>query len=182
MYSVQYYYYDYIVYGIMCILQREAQTKEKVQTIKCEKRLAVRFYRWFLRITVHLFVCLFCLSVCLFACGCVVKLTRAAGDWLPRLERMVDSRKLCSFERSVLLALIGSIIQPNKFNAGETVIAKNCAHVGDLLQLFCPSLEDQIQHRKYFYKSAILIREGMVVVHNAGLTGDPSSATVSLSG
>ena len=98
---------------------------------------------------------------------------------MPRLERMVESRHLCSFEKNVLLALIGSIIQPNKFTAGDVVIGKNCAQVGDLLQLFCPTLEEQIHHRKYFYKSASLIREGMVVVHNSGLTGDPSSATVS---
>lgn len=93
---------------------------------------------------------------------------------------MVESRKLCSFEKNVLLTLIGSIIQPNKFSAslGEMGISKNCAQVGDLLQVFCPTLEEQIHHRKYFYKSAAFVREGMVVVHNTGLTGDPSSATV----
>ncbi len=42
------------------------------------------------------------------------QLTRANGSWLPRLERMVESRKLCNFEKNVLLLLIGSVIQPNK--------------------------------------------------------------------
>lgn len=92
---------------------------------------------------------------------------------------MVQSRNLCAFEKNVLLALIGSVIQPNKFNTGEAHIVKNCAQVGELLQLFCDNLEDEINHRKYFYKSASLVREGMVVVHSSGITGDPSSATVS---
>ena len=92
---------------------------------------------------------------------------------------MVESRNLCPFEKSILLALIGSIIQPNKLSSGEMRIDKNYAQVGDLLQIFCNSLEEQIQHRKYFYKSASLVREGMVVVHNTGITGDPSNATVS---
>ena len=41
-------------------------------------------------------------------------LTKQAGSWIPRLERMVQSRKLCDFEKNVLLTLIGSVIQPNK--------------------------------------------------------------------
>lgn len=92
---------------------------------------------------------------------------------------MVESRNLCAFEKNVILSLIGSVLQPNKFNTGEACISKNSAQVGDLLQLFCAGLQEQINHRKYFYKSASLVREGMVVVHSSGLTGDPSSATVS---
>jgi hypothetical protein len=111
----------------------------------------------------------------------IIQLTKAASSWIPRLERMVESRNLCAFEKNVLLALIGSVIQPNKFNAGEATIGRNTAQVGDLLQLFHLNLEDQINHRKFFYKSASLVREGMVVVHSAGITGDPSSATVSVS-
>ena len=41
-------------------------------------------------------------------------LTKQAGSWIPRLERMVVSRNLCDFEKNVLLTLIGSVIQPNK--------------------------------------------------------------------
>ena len=89
---------------------------------------------------------------------------------------MVASRNLCSFEKNVLLTLIGSILQPNKFNSEG--FGQHSCQVGNLLQLMCTSLEDQIQHRKYFYKSATLVREGMVVVHNSGISGDPSSAVV----
>lgn len=92
---------------------------------------------------------------------------------------MVESRNLCEFEKNVLLALIGSVIQPNKFSGASIRISNNCAQVGEMLQLFCSGLEDQIHHRKYFYKSASIVREGMVVVHSSGLTGDTSNATVS---
>ena len=51
--------------------------------------------------------------------------------------------------------------------------------VGELLRLFCTDLEEEIAHRKYFYKSATLVREGMISVHNSGLTGDTNNATVS---
>ena len=30
----------------------------------------------------------------------------------------------------------------------------------------------------YFYKTANLVREGMVIVHSSGLNGDPTSAKV----
>ena len=50
--------------------------------------------------------------------------------------------------------------------------------VGELLRLFCSSLQEQIKHRVYFYKMATLVREGMIIVHNSGLNGDPTSAKV----
>lgn len=50
--------------------------------------------------------------------------------------------------------------------------------VGELLRLFCSSLQEQIKHRMYFYKMATLVREGMIIVHNSGLNGDPTSAKV----
>lgn len=43
-----------------------------------------------------------------------LQLTRKAGTWIPRLERMVASRGLCSFEKDVLITLIGFVIQPTK--------------------------------------------------------------------
>ena len=42
------------------------------------------------------------------------QLTKKAGSWIPQLERMVQSRGLCPFEKQVLLTLIGFVIQPNK--------------------------------------------------------------------
>lgn len=59
-------------------------------------------------------------------------------------------------------------------------IGANYVQVGELLRIFCADLEEQINHRKYFYKSATLVHEGMIVVNNSGLTGDPTSATVEI--
>jgi hypothetical protein len=42
------------------------------------------------------------------------QLTKKAGSWISRLERMVQSRGLCPFKKQVLLTLIGFVIQPNK--------------------------------------------------------------------
>ena len=50
--------------------------------------------------------------------------------------------------------------------------------VGEVLRLFCSDLHDQIKHRKYFYKLSTLVREGMIIVHNSGLNGDPTAAKV----
>ncbi|XP_064405407.1 uncharacterized protein LOC135350521 [Halichondria panicea] len=113
-------------------------------------------------------------------CAKRLTLTRANGSWLPRLERMVESRKLCDFEKNVLLLLIGSVIQPNKFQNFEVRISPNFAQVGEVLRIFCEDLEEQIQHRRYFYKSSSLVHEGMIVVQNSGLTGDTTSATVEI--
>ena len=58
--------------------------------------------------------CLYNTEVFLKCMLVIVQLTRMAGDWIPRLERMVVSRGLCAFEKSVLITLIGFVIQPNK--------------------------------------------------------------------
>ena len=59
-------------------------------------------------------------------------------------------------------------------------ITSNFVQVGELLRIFCADLEEQIHKRKYFYKSASLVHEGMIVVNNSGLTGDPTSASVEI--
>ena len=62
------------------------------------------------------------------ACTCTIvstQLTKKAGSWIPRLERMVQSRGLCPFEKQVLLTLIGFVIQPNKVSEYTCV----CMHM-----------------------------------------------------
>ena len=54
------------------------------------------------------------------------------------------------------------------------------------LFLFCVSIKLCVSikflcasvRRMYFYKTATLVREGMVVIHSSGLNGDPTSAKV----
>jgi SpoVK/Ycf46/Vps4 family AAA+-type ATPase len=107
-------------------------------------------------------------------------LTREAGSWMPRLERMATSRGLCLFEKNILLTLIGFIIQPNKINPGFDSYGQTVFSVGELLRLFCVNLHDQIKHRVYFYKAAPMVREGMIIVNNSGLTGDPTNTKVEI--
>lgn len=66
-----------------------------------------------------------------------------------------------------------------QFQHFEVRISPNFAQVGEILRIFCGGLEEQIQHRKYFYKSSTLVHEGMIVVHNSGITGDSTAASVS---
>ena len=69
-----------------------------------------------------------------------LELTRQSGTWVPRLERLVASRGLSSFEKNLLLTLIGSIIQPNKINNCGDInpyTTTSSFSVGELLRLFC---------------------------------------------
>ena len=91
---------------------------------------------------------------------------------------MVESRNLCSFEKDVLLTLIGVTLLPNKFDSDDFFITRK-SMVSGLLQQLCSSLEERINHLKYFYKSATLIREGMLVLHSSDISGDVSRAVVS---
>lgn len=67
-----------------------------------------------------------------------------------------------------------------QFQHYDVRISANYVQVGELLRIFCADLEEQIDHRKYFYKSASLVHEGMIAVHNSGITGDPTSASVEI--
>ncbi|XP_065889621.1 uncharacterized protein [Dysidea avara] len=109
-----------------------------------------------------------------------LSITRQSANWVPRLERMVQSRHLTTFEKNIILLLIAAVIQPNKFQSYEVRVSARGTSVGELLRLFCTDLEEEIAHRKYFYKSATLVREGMISVHNSGLTGDTNNATVEI--
>ena len=61
------------------------------------------------------------------ACTVVfTQLTKKAGSWIPRLERMVQSRGLCPFEKQVLLTLIGFVIQPNKVSEYVQYTCTSC--------------------------------------------------------
>ncbi len=80
----------------------------------------------------------------------------------------MESRKLCDFEKNVLLTLIGCVIQQSKFMNYSQDCSNNCATVGEMLRLLCNTLEEQIEHRKYFFKSGSLVHEGMIVVNSSG--------------
>ena len=52
--------------------------------------------------------------------------------------------------------------------------------MNDLLLSFCPSLADQISHRRYFYKSATLIREGVLNLNGQDFAGDLTMCDVEM--
>ena len=41
-----------------------------------------------------------------------------------------------------------------------------------LLRAFSASLQQQIRNRRHFYKSSVLVREGILVLHGDELGGD----------
>jgi len=45
------------------------------------------------------------------------QITRQSGSWMPRLERMIQLRNLSTFEKNIILYLIGSVIQSNKVSS-----------------------------------------------------------------
>ena len=96
---------------------------------------------------------------------------------------MAKARNLCNFEKDVLLSLIGATLLPDKFIPEDIILyldenqSKN--EVKTILSELCSSLEERLHNLKYFYKSATLVREGMVIVRSSTLSGDVSSASVS---
>ena len=51
-----------------------------------------------------------------------------------------------------------------QFSSFEIHITPTGTTIRDLLRLFCNTLEEQISHRRYFYKSSVMVHEGMVNV------------------
>eukprot|EP01083_Nonionella_stella_P073466 198656_1 len=101
---------------------------------------------------------------------CEIRLekTMAANGWIPRLERLVKIRNLNQFEKWVILSLIGVILSSEirKTSNSSRVISfgKEALSVFLLLTIHCSTLHEQIAHRKYFYKSATLVKEDIIQV------------------
>ena len=117
---------------------------------------------------------------------------------------MIQLRNLSTFEKNIILYLIGNVIQSSKVCCSGLKLDSfifivgfySFSHIKLILLILtilirrtrpqlvgcfnCSALtwRKEIVHRKYFYKSATLVREGMIIVHNAGLTGDTNNAEV----
>lgn len=100
-----------------------------------------------------------------------LELTKKASKWLPRVERMVLARNLDSFEREVLLALIACHISPKMHAIGH----RNGMEVGTLLRAFCKNFQEQVKYRKYFYKNATLVKEGILRLQGGSFDTDLNS-------
>jgi len=105
-------------------------------------------------------------------------LTKQKGGWMPRMERLATALNLTHFEKNIIITMIGTAIAPStvSFNDasgfGRQQPGSTKCTVNDLLTCFCSSLEEQIKSRKYFYKSAVLVKEGILNLHGMDFAGD----------
>lgn len=99
--------------------------------------------------------------------------TKNTTSWYPRLERLAEKRKLHTFEKEIILALVGMVYDEAVFKgiAGSfSLHGRSSIDVATLLNFFADSLKSRLKKRKYFYRDSTLVSEGMVT-----LTGDFSS-------
>jgi hypothetical protein len=100
----------------------------------------------------------------------------AAEQRLPRLERLSSALGLSPFEKNVVVAMIGQAIAPRSIGlmggGGGGHSPSKTMQVEVLLRAFSSSLQQQIRHRSYFYKTAVLVREGILVLHGDELGAD----------
>lgn len=88
--------------------------------------------------------------------------TRAAGRWEPRLERLVRARGYDDFEKNVLLlltGLAGSVDLRRRLHETSASIA-----IGELIFLFCDDIEEQVHRRAHFYRTAPLVKDGILTI------------------
>ncbi|KAG2434073.1 hypothetical protein HXX76_007801 [Chlamydomonas incerta] len=116
-----------------------------------------------------------------------LRLTAAAREadgqppWRPRLERLAEARSLAPFEKKVLLLLVGCRVSPTVARTLQACVATsmyasssgNLATVGNLLLAFHPDdLGEQINARRFFYKSGRLIEDGILTLHGTDFSKD----------
>lgn len=92
--------------------------------------------------------------------------TTESGIALPRLEVLTKQFGLDSFEKRLILLLIGATVSPivrtlldnmEGGAQGDTTIS-----VGQVLSILCQDFNSQIAHRKYFYQSSRLMANGVI--------------------
>ena len=91
-----------------------------------------------------------------------VKMTRDKGGWLPRLERLSDRIGLDSFERIIILFLIGNVISQKQRKAASAFASTR--EIGTIFAVNCKSLSAEIESRKYFYRDSNLVRNKIIRV------------------
>jgi len=104
-------------------------------------------------------------KILLRKCQNRLQLTRTSGNWLPRLERLAEARQLDDVEKGILILLVGAVLDETfeKYLSGMRGLG-SLAKVQDILKFFATTLKEQIFLRRYFYKDATLVREGMVSI------------------
>ena len=90
---------------------------------------------------------------------------------VPRLEGLCTSLQLDAFEKSVLLITCGYTISPVvkqllAQTSGSHSYDSDRLSVGRILQVFTTSFHEQVSRRTYFYKSARLVKKGLIRLNN----------------
>lgn len=98
-------------------------------------------------------------------CEIRLQLTRDEGRWYPRLERLAEKHELCTIEKNILIILVGAVLIEGFEDhlSGMRGIGP-AAKVQDMFKFFAGTLKEQIRMRRYFYRDAPLVREGMIRV------------------
>lgn len=114
--------------------------------------------------------------------------TLATQQALPRLEALMNRFNADTFEKRLVLLLIGNTISPvvrtlldNMRGSGHA--ADSCISVGEALSILCGDFKSQIQHRRYFYQSSKLLLRGVITVFAVRWregTGDLTESRISL--
>ncbi len=86
--------------------------------------------------------------------------SKTTNNWKPRIDTLAELRGLDEFEKTVLLTLVGANVSIEMQKAGDHSVGH--PEIGDILVLWCDSFDQMVQCRKYFRKSATLVKEGMV--------------------
>jgi len=97
-------------------------------------------------------------------------LTHQAGTWTPRTEKLAKKMGLDNNEKVIILLLTCNVITP-KVNADlgayhSSSSTVSLLRVGELIHILCESFEEEIYFRRYFYKCAKLVKEGIIRIEN----------------
>lgn len=98
--------------------------------------------------------------------------TKERGIQLPRLEELTQRFQLDTFEKRIILLLIGKTVSPIVKALMETLdtssrVADEDINVAQALQILCHDFNLQISHRKYFYQSSKLLKNAVISLHRS---------------
>lgn len=87
---------------------------------------------------------------------------------VPRLESLAARLRLDTFEKKLLLLLVGKTVSPvvktlmETLTDGSSRVVDDVVTVGQALAILCQDFHAQISHRKYFYRSGRLMSHGLI--------------------
>lgn len=97
-----------------------------------------------------------------------VQATKTAGMPTPRLEVIAERLGLDSFEKKMVLLLIGKTVSPVVKTLMETLldgssrVVDDVVTVGQALAILCQDFQTQVANRRYFYRSGKLMTNGII--------------------